>query len=117
MDGTIEEVFRPLPVPTHFERSPVALALRPANLRANAEDIVLLKPFLRAQAERYAELRVPVRALVSTEDTVVSPILHLPRLVQVAPDCEQIRIEGAGHQLLYTHPERVLSTIEEALGE
>lgn len=67
--------------------------------------------------EQYGELTVPVRALVATEDTVVSPRLHVPRLVEQAPDCRPVRIEGAGHQLPYTHPEAIVETIDELVAE
>lgn len=113
----VERAFAPAGVPARFERSPLPLALRPASYRANTEDVRLLKPFLRAQAERYGELRVPVTALVASEDRVVSPTIHVPRLAEQAADCRVIRLEGAGHQILYTHPERVLAAIAEALGD
>lgn len=111
----IEHAFSPLPVPESFEQSPIGLAIRPASYRANTDDIILLKPFLREQAKRYDQLKAPVRALVATGDLVVSPIIHLPQLVELAPDVEQISVEGAGHQLLYTHPELVLETIGAAM--
>lgn len=111
----IERAFDPLPVAGAFKASPIALSLRPANYRANTQDVRLLKPLLRDQVQRYADLSVPVTALVSTGDLVVSPILHVPRLVEASPLCEQILLEGAGHQVLYTHPERVLAVIERAL--
>ena len=111
----VQRAFDPLPVSPRFAASPLPLALRPASYRANTQDMALLKPFLRAQAPRYGELRVPVRALVATGDKVVSPTLHLPQLERAAPDCSHVRVEGAGHQLLYTHPELVLSTIDAAL--
>ena len=115
--GAVAEVFAPLPVPEDFAASPVGLALRPASYRANTEDVRLLKPFLRTQAERYPELAVPVLALVSTDDRVVSPVIHLPQLAREAPDVTILPVEGAGHQLLYTHPGRVLAAIERALDE
>lgn len=116
-DGAVAAAFAPEAVPAHFERSPLSLALRPASYRANVDDIALLKPFLRDQVDRYPELGVPVRALVSSDDTVVSPVLHVPRLVELAPDARQQRVEGAGHQLLYTRPDLVLSAIDRALRE
>ncbi len=114
-ERAVERAFDPLPVAPGFAASPLPLALRPASFRANTEDVRLLKPFLRGQARRYGELRVPVTAVVSTGDLVVSPTIHVPQLVEQAPDCRQIRVEGAGHQLLYTHPDLVLDTIAEAL--
>lgn len=113
----IERAFDPLPVPESFARSPVPLALRPASYRANVEDVRLLKPFLAAQATRYGELSAPVVALVGVGDRVVSPTIHVPQLVAQSPHVRQIRVEGAGHQMLYTHAELVLATIDEAMAE
>jgi len=115
--AAIEEVFAPESVPPSFAASPLRLALRPASYRANTEDVRLLKPFLRRQSKRYAELRVPVLALVGEGDRVVSPTIHLPQLEAQASDVRQLRIEGAGHQLLYTRPELVLESIASALAE
>lgn len=115
--GGVERAFHPLPVPKSFDRSPLALALRPTSYRANAEDVRLLKPFLHEQATRYRELAPPVTALVSSDDLVVSPSIHVPQLVEQAPSCRQIRVDGAGHQLLYTHPELVLAAIDDAMAQ
>lgn len=115
--SAIEEAFAPEPVPLAFAGSPLALALRPASYRANTEDLRLLRPFLRTQSRRYGELRVPVLALVAEGDRVVSPTIHVPQHEAQAPDVRQVRIEGAGHQLLYTRPELVLEAIESALAE
>jgi len=109
----IERAFAPRPVPATFARSPIALALRPASYRANTQDVGLLKRVLSEQSPRYPSLDLPIVALVATEDRIVSPTNHIPQLERAAPNCLQIRIPDAGHQLLYTHPERVLAAIAE----
>jgi pimeloyl-ACP methyl ester carboxylesterase len=76
-----------------------------------------LKPFLRAQSEGYHELAVPVTILVSEADLVVSPTLHSPALQAAAPRSTVIRLPDAGHQVLYTHPRRVIEAIDAALAE
>ncbi len=113
--STAERVFSPLPVVEAFERSPVSLSLRPANYRANAEDIRSLKPFLRAQSEHYGKLDLPLTIIVAEEDLVVSPTIHSPALHAAAPRSSMIRIPGAGHQILYTHPEIVIEAIDAAM--
>lgn len=108
----VAQAFHPAEVPQAFGASPLALALRPASYRSNTDDVRALKPFLRASTARYPRLDVPITALVATEDLVVSPTIHLPALVEAAPErVHQIRIEGAGHQLLYTHPDEVLGAL------
>ncbi|MEM9380090.1 MAG: alpha/beta hydrolase [Planctomycetota bacterium] len=116
-DRSVARAFAPSQVPARFAGSPIPLALRPASYRANTDDVALLKPFLRAQVERYPDLGVPVRALVSTDDTVVSPTIHVPELMKLVPDGQQVRIDGAGHQILYTHSDLVLRAIDDAVAE
>jgi pimeloyl-ACP methyl ester carboxylesterase len=109
--------FSPLPLPAAFAASPVALSLRPASYRANAEDLRELKPFLRAQSEHYRELALPLTLVVSEGDQVVSPTIHSPALHAAVPESEMIRIPGAGHQILYTHPRIVVDAIDAAMGD
>ncbi len=112
LQGGVERAFAPLSVPRAFERSPVSLALRPASYRANAEDRRTLKPFLAGASARYAKLRLPITCLVASGDRVVSPTLHGPRLRASAEEVELVEVPGAGHQLLYTHPELVVAAVD-----
>lgn len=113
--SSVERVFDPCAVPEHFAASPVALALRPASCRANAEDVRTLEPFLREQVERYAGLDLPVTMVVSEDDAVVSPTIHSPALDAALPNGEVVRLERAGHQVLYTHPGAVIEAIDGAM--
>ncbi len=114
-DSSVERAFAPRPVADAFESSPVLLALRPPSYRANAEDIRTLKPFLRAQSEHYDELAVPLTIVVSEGDLVVHPTIHSLPLHRDTPDSTMIRLPDAGHQILYTHTDFVIDTIETAL--
>lgn len=115
IESSAAHAFAPLEVPKAFENSPVLLSLRPDSYRANAEDIRALKPFLRTQSEHYGELDLPLMMLVSEGDLVVSPTIHSPALHAAAPQSSMLRIEGAGHQILYTHPETVIAAIDSAM--
>lgn len=112
-DG-VANAFAPLAVGTSFASSPIALALRPASYRANAEDLRSLKPFLADQVHRYAGLRVPVTMVVAEGDRVVSPHIHSRQLARASSRVELVHIPGAGHQILYTHAARVLAIIDGA---
>ncbi len=107
--------FAPDLAPPAYARGAVALALRPASFRANAEDVRNLKPFLRAQAPRYAGLRVPVIILHGDGDAVVGLDVHSRRLQREATGAELIVLPGAGHLLPYARPGEVLQAIERAL--
>ena len=116
-DLSVEAAFSPRPIEERFKQSsPVALSLRPASYRANAEDIRLLKPFLRAQSEHYESYAAPLTLIVAEGDTVVSPTIHSPALVEAVPEARMIRLENAGHQILYTHTDVVIETVDEAMG-
>ena len=113
-EASVADAFAPAPVAPAFEGSPIALALRPASYRANAEDVRLLKPFLRAQVPRYPGLAVPVTMVVAEGDRVVSPTIHSLQLAAASENVRVVRVAGAGHQILYSHPERVLRELERA---
>ena len=49
--------FDPMDVPPHFAASPIDLALRPASLRANAEDMRVLNAYLAKLSRRYGPAR------------------------------------------------------------
>lgn len=108
----VERAFYPCPVSPRFVASPYPLATRPASFAANAEDLRVLKEELRDMVKHYGELRLPVALVHGTDDHTVGLRTHSERLHAQVPGTELIRIAGAGHQLLYTHPRVVLETIE-----
>lgn len=115
LEQAVRASFAPDEPPPAFARGAIALALRPASFRANAEDVRSLQPFLRAQAPRYRELRPPLVILHGDRDSVVSLDVHSRRLHQEVAGSELIVLPGAGHLLPYAHPEKVLDAIERAL--
>jgi pimeloyl-ACP methyl ester carboxylesterase len=108
--------FAPDLAPPAYSRGAVALALRPASFRANAEDVRNLKPFLRAQAPRYRELRVPLTILHGDADAVVGLDIHSRRLAAEAPGVELIVLPGAGHLQPYVPPGKIVEAIDRAFG-
>lgn len=112
----VTESFAPDPVsPRYFSDSPLALALRPASFRANAEDVRLLKPYLRSISSRYGELTMPVEILHGDGDRVVSLDIHSRPLAAAAPAASLRILEGAGHLLPYSHPDEVIAAIDRAV--
>ncbi|MFO1011575.1 MAG: alpha/beta fold hydrolase [Planctomycetota bacterium] len=112
--SSVRRAFAPLDVPSTFDRSPVALAIRPRNFTANAADIRGLDAFLRTQEARYTELALPVVVVVADDDVVTTPTLHSHALAREARNAELVRIPRAGHQLPYTHTSQVIEAIERA---
>ncbi len=114
-DAGIEAAFAPEAVSASYADAPLPLALRPASFHANAEDVRTMKPVLRAQSKRYAELALPIVILVGDGDTVVSPSIHSRQLHAAAPGSELIVLPGAGHLLPYTRPDAVIDAIDRAI--
>lgn len=114
-DAAVERAFAPRPVPEAFQRSPIALALRPQSFRANAEDVRTLKPFLEKQALRYGELSMPLVIVASDRDRVVNSQHHSEFLHARVAGSEIIHVPDGGHLLLYTHADVVLQAIDRAL--
>ena len=58
----------------------VALALRPATFRHNAEDILRLNESLKRMAPRYPSLKLPIEILHGSLDDVVKLTIYLTDL-------------------------------------
>ncbi len=114
LDSSAAGVFAPGPVPPHFSRAALPLTVRPANFAANAEDIRVLQPFLAEQQKRYGELRLPLVIVVSPADRSVGADIHSRPLARAVPGAELIEVPGAGHPILYSHPEVALAAIARA---
>ncbi len=81
--GGISSVFDPAPAPDgYFENSAIGLLFRPPNFRANARDVTSLREELAAQSARYPELGMPIVVFSGSQDTVISPKLHVGQLKQ-----------------------------------
>lgn len=97
MKAGISSVFSPSPAPSgYFENSGLGLFLRPSNFRANAQDMTRLKEELALQSARYSEIKVPVTVFSGSQDTVLSPKLHVGRLKQQVP-LELVILPDEGH--------------------
>ena len=112
----VAESFAPDPVsPRYFSDGPLGLALRPASFRANAEDVRLLKPYLRSVSPHYGALKMPVEILHGDGDRVVSLLIHSRPLAAAAPAARLRILAGAGHLLPYSHPDEVIAAIDRAV--
>jgi pimeloyl-ACP methyl ester carboxylesterase len=112
--SAVAKAFSPQPVAPAFERSPVALSLRPDAYRAEAEDIRELRPCTRELSRRYGELAVPLVIVVGEGDIVVGPHIHAYPLAAAVPGSELIPVPDGGHQLPYSHPGVVLDAVRRA---
>ena len=112
-DDAMTSVFAPRPPPPDYvARTEAKLLLRPAEFVANAEDLVDLKPFLRAQAPRYGAIRVPTVIITADRDTIVSPELHSRQFHRQVRGSRLVVLEGAGHTPHWNATDRVVREID-----
>lgn len=107
----IAQLFAPEPVPQSFEQFPIELALRPSQLRANAEDLAALNADVARLRTRYKQIAVPVEILTGGADKIVDPAAHAFRLARAVPDAGFQVLPGVGHMLHHTQPEAVCAAL------
>ena len=115
LDKNIAEVFWPGSPPENYKKIPIELIFRPKQFYANAEDMVVLKPFLAEQSKNYSKLKAPVSIIVSEDDLIVSPIIHSKALNETVINSQLLSIPDAGHPLHHSHPDEVTKVILEML--
>jgi len=103
------KLFSPLPVPPDFrERFPVALALRPSQIRANAAETALMVPAAAALSNRYGELHLPILIMAGSKDEIVNGERQSSRLHSMLPTSDLVWVEGAGHMVHHAAPEQLV---------
>ena len=117
LNRVVDHVFAPQSVPAvYVERASIRLALRPAAIVANSEDVGWLEAFLAAQAARYAQIKTPTVIVTGTADHVISPRVHARALAAELPQARLVVLSGIGHMLHHAATERVVAAID-ALAE
>jgi pimeloyl-ACP methyl ester carboxylesterase len=107
-------VFMPdTPPPDYVARTGVALLLRPSEFIANAQDLSGLKEFVRAQAARYGDIKVPVEIMAGDKDPVVYTDIHSRAIAKQAPQATLTVLPGLGHMVQYAATDRVIQAIDE----
>lgn len=105
--------FAPYDVPPHFfEAVARELALRPGQLRADAEDSLFMMTQARAMAHRYPQLRLPVAVLAGARDQVVDSDVHSRRLAAELPNTRLHIVPGAGHMVHYRAPQAFVAQVD-----
>lgn len=109
----IRKMFAPCPVPASFSAAmPLALMLRPWQLRASAEESALMIPQAAAFRPHYPELRLPVTIMAGTNDQVIDGRRQSAQLHGALPQSALRMLPGVGHMLHYAVPEQVVEAID-----
>ena len=106
-------VFHPdTPPPDYSARTGLALLLRPNEFIANAQDLADLKDFVRVQAPRYGELKMPVEIIAGDKDPVVYTDIHSRAIARQVPQAVLTVLPGVGHMVQYVAADRVVEAID-----
>ena len=109
---TVKAMFAPQPVPKDFLPILVReMLVRPAQIRANAEDAAFMVPGAAALSKRYGELTIPVTIFAGEDDKVVDPETNARRLHAELSNSELHIIPSLGHMLHYAVPEQLVAAV------
>lgn len=112
-EALVGRIFAPQQVPPGYvDHVGVELALRPAQITANARQVNGLKPYLQKMSDRYASLSLPVELVHGTADRIVPISVHSEPLAKLLPDARLTRLEGVGHMPHHTNPEAIIAAID-----
>ena len=88
-----------------------ALAPRPRQLKATAEDFAALNLALRALSPHYGAIRAPVVIITGDADQVVPPERHAFPLHRTIAHSRLVVLPNTGHMVQFSRPDAVLSAL------
>lgn len=110
----VRAVFAPqTPPPDYAERAGSELLLRPGEIIANAEDVLALKPFVTAQAQRYGAIQAPTVIISGDSDDVVSVDIHSRAIAAMLPRARLSVLPGVGHMVHFAAADRIAEAVAE----
>nr|WP_321986851.1 alpha/beta hydrolase [uncultured Lichenicoccus sp.] len=111
-DEVLDTVFGPDRVPHGFPLvNGGLLSLRPSAFYSASTDLVAINHDLPGLVARFGTIKVPVGILFGTGDRVLEPVANGIAMQDVLPGLELELIEGGGHMIPVTAPERTLAFI------
>lgn len=112
----VSKVFAPRAVPSRFAGGfPIALALRPWQLRASAEETAFMIPRAALSQAHYQRLRLPVAILAGDADEIVTPKRQSMRLHEEIPHSDLRVLPGLGHMIHYFAQDEIAARVEAIL--
>jgi pimeloyl-ACP methyl ester carboxylesterase len=112
MSSAIDHMFHPHGVSPAFQAAfPVALALRPSQLKAVAHESSMMHAAATSLSTRYEELRVPVVIIAGADDRIVDTHAQSARLHKTLLGSRFDRVSGAGHMIHHAAPDRVIDAL------
>jgi len=116
-DVMLDVVFGPEAVPADFAiAGGGVLGMRPSAFVSASTDFMAVPADMAALVKRYATLSVPISVLYGTHDRILDPAVHGTQFKALLPHVHLEYVEGAGHMLPLTVPERVASFVRGVVG-
>lgn len=113
----VAKMFAPLPVTETFKHGfPVAMALRPSQLRASAEEAGIMAQSAAALQDDYRKIEVPVTIIAGEDDEIVDTAMQSIRLLEDIPGSRLIVVPEAGHMIHHCEADQVADAISEMAG-
>ena len=108
------KIFSPAPVSKRWEEEfPLAMTLRPSQIRAEAAEAAMMIPAAAMLAPRWPDLTLPVTIVAGGGDQLVTTADQSERLDQVLPNSRCVTVDGAGHMVHHSASERVRAAIRQ----
>jgi pimeloyl-ACP methyl ester carboxylesterase len=109
----IAKSFAPRPVSRRFlEEFPVDFAIRPAPLRAGAEDLAMIMSAAAALQGRYAAVRQPTIIIAGESDRIVDVSRQSVLLHDAIPNSELYLLPNDGHMVHHHAPLTILQAMD-----
>ena len=108
----IKRAFAPSAVPDSFNRLSPWMALRPKQLRAEAEETAMMIPSAAMLHAHYPELRMPVAIVAGDADAIASAQHNSVRLQRDIDGSELTLLPGEGHMIQHLSQHALVAAVE-----
>jgi pimeloyl-ACP methyl ester carboxylesterase len=114
LDRLLWRAFAPQAAPANYvERASILLALRPATIMANSQDLGRFDSFIAALAARYPSIMTPTVVITGNRDHLLSPPRQARLVASQIPHARLVMLPGVGHMPHPAQPERIVDAIED----
>jgi pimeloyl-ACP methyl ester carboxylesterase len=109
----VKASFAPAPISDKFADLPVAMTLRPSQVRATAGDTALMVPTAIALSQRYGELKLPIIVMAGEGDLIAQVGEHAGPFARAVDGADLRIVAGQGHLFHYAVPSQVVAAIRD----
>jgi pimeloyl-ACP methyl ester carboxylesterase len=110
----IRKIFAPQPTPPRFARSfPMDMALRPSQIRASADETMLMIPAAARLRKHYGAIRMPTFIIAGAADEVVDTAAQSVPLHAAIRDSALRILPGLGHMIHYFAADEIMAAIDQ----